>query len=99
MTSPLGNSGLCSLESVSVDFVSGNKIHCSPWDQSLSVNYFVLQLAQKNKFMSCVSPFQVPSYDYVKTFLSTIFSIRSVLHSILQHEVEGLDEDDDDYVH
>ena len=24
MTSPLGNSGLCSLESVSVDFVSGN---------------------------------------------------------------------------
>ena len=24
---------------VSLNFVSGNKIHCSPWDKSLSVNY------------------------------------------------------------
>ena len=33
MTGPLGNSKFC------FPRISGNKIHCSPRDQSLSVNY------------------------------------------------------------
>ena len=48
MTGPLGNREFCfpqismfpSTSSWDTVRFSGNKIHCSPWDQSLSVNYF-----------------------------------------------------------
>ena len=44
MTGPEGNSEFCfpRISMFPQDEFSGNKIHCSPWDQSLSVKYLIV---------------------------------------------------------
>ena len=48
MTGPLGNSEFC-FPQIPMRF-SGNKIHCSPWDQSLSAKYGTCTLAMLARF-------------------------------------------------
>ena len=52
MTGPLGNSELCFPRRF-----SGNKIHCSPRNQYLSVKYFKLRAQKTAKLLS--------SYSYI----------------------------------
>ena len=89
MTGPLGNSKFCfprismfpSTSSRETLRFSGNKIHCSPRDQSLSVKYLSLDIICSSKFTVTV--------DFSEQIMSTdkypcIFSYQMEALSIIQ---------------